>query len=99
MRLAVLIHKPKYGATAMSAETVIRMATTEGAKTPGLDKKIGTIEPGKYTDLVFLKNNELQTIPFENIYSKIVYSTTGRSVKHVLIDGRWYCPGSYLTDV
>jgi cytosine/adenosine deaminase-related metal-dependent hydrolase len=89
MRLAALIQKPKYGPTALSSETVFRMAKIEGAKALGLQDQIGSIEIGKKADLAFCKINDLRSIPFENIYSKVVYSTNSSGVDHLMIDGKW----------
>ena len=89
MRLAALIQKPINGPTALSSETVFRMATIEGAKALGLQDQIGSIEIGKKADLVFCKINEVRSIPFENIYSKVVYSTNSSAVQYVMIDGKW----------
>jgi cytosine/adenosine deaminase-related metal-dependent hydrolase len=89
MKLAALIQKPINGPTAMSSETVFRMATIEGAKALGLQDQIGSIEVGKKADLVFCNLNEVRSIPFENIYSKVVYSTNSSGVSHLMIDGKW----------
>ena len=89
MRLAALIQKPIHGPTALSSETVLRMATIEGARALGLQDEIGSIEVGKKADLVFCRLNEVRSIPFENIYSKVVYSTNSSSVNHLMIDGNW----------
>jgi cytosine/adenosine deaminase-related metal-dependent hydrolase len=89
MRLAALIQKPENGPTAMDSETVFRMATIEGARALGLESQIGSIEVGKKADLVFCKLNEIRSIPFENIYSKVVYSTNSSNVNHLMIDGKW----------
>jgi cytosine/adenosine deaminase-related metal-dependent hydrolase len=89
MRLAALIQKPINGPTALSSETVFRMATIEGAKALGLHDQIGSIEIGKKADLVFCKLNDVHSIPFENIYSKVVYSTNSSDVHHLMIDGKW----------
>ena len=89
MRLAALIQKPENGPTAMNSETVFKMATIEGAKALGLEREIGSIETGKKADLVFCKINDLRSIPFENIYSKVVYSTNSSGVNHLMINGEW----------
>jgi len=89
MRLAALIQKPLHGPTSMDSESVFRMATIEGAKALGIDDKIGSIEPGKKADIAFCKINQIDTIPFENIYSKVVYSTNSSGIDHLMIDGRW----------
>jgi len=89
MRHAALIQKPVNGPQSMPAETVFRMATIEGAKALGLESEIGSIEKGKKADLAFIKRDQVQTLPFENIYSKIVYSTQSNSIEHLIIDGNW----------
>ena len=89
MRLAALIQKPLYGPTAMNAETVFRMATIDGARALGLEMEIGSIEPGKKADLAFCKIDEIHSIPFENIYSKVVYSSNSKDIRHLMIEGEW----------
>jgi 5-methylthioadenosine/S-adenosylhomocysteine deaminase len=89
MRLAALIQKPKYGPHIMDSETVMRMATMEGAKTLGLENEIGSIEIGKKADLAFIRLDQIYTIPFNNIYSKLVYSTPSSAVEYLMIDGNW----------
>ena len=89
MRLAALIQKPLHGPTVMDSETVFRMATIEGARALKLDNEIGSIEAGKRADLVFCKLNQLHSIPFENIYSKVVYSSKSGDIEHSMINGSW----------
>jgi 5-methylthioadenosine/S-adenosylhomocysteine deaminase len=89
MRHAALIQKPINGPESMKAETVFRMATIEGARALGLDQNIGSLEKNKKADIAFIKKNQVQSLPFENIYSKLVYSTQSNAVKHLLIDGNW----------
>src|SRR5206468_6697025 len=47
---------------------VIRAATLKGAEALGMDKEIGTVEPGKLADLVVLEEN-----PIENL--AVLYGT------------------------
>jgi 5-methylthioadenosine/S-adenosylhomocysteine deaminase len=92
MRLASLIQKPNNDATAMNAETVFRLATIEGANALHLENEIGSIEVGKKADLVLINLDEAAHPVHENdknVYSRIVYSESGRNIKHVLIDGKW----------
>lgn len=89
MRLAALIQKPLSGPQSMPAETVLKMATINGAKALNMENTIGSIEPGKRADLTFIKNNQVHSIPFDNVYSKLVYSTQASDVEHVLINGKW----------
>src|SRR5207244_6996026 len=51
-RLAALLHKPRAGARAMPAWTVLEMATRNGARALGLGAEIGTLTPGKRADVL-----------------------------------------------
>jgi len=92
MQRASLIQKPIHGATSMDAETVFRLATIEGAKALHLQDEIGSIEPGKKADLVFM-DLDRPSLPLilsgEQVYSSIVYSAEKDNVTSVMIDGNW----------
>jgi len=89
MRHAALIQKPINGPQSMPAETVFRMATIDGARALGLEMEIGSLEKGKKADIAFIKRDQVQSLPYENIYSKIVYSTQSKAVEHLIVDGKW----------
>ena len=89
MRLASLIQKPIHGPEAMPALETFKLATINGARALGLENSIGSIETGKIADLTFIKKNQVHSIPYENIYSKLVYSTQSSDVEHVMINGKW----------
>lgn len=89
MRLAALIQKPKYGPEILNAEQIVKMATIEGARALNLENEIGSIEKGKKADLTFIKSEQIQSIPFDNIYAKLVYSTNQDAVDHVMVNGKW----------
>ena len=74
--------------TAMSARTVIRMATCDGAKVLGLDTLVGTLEPGKKADICIIDMNKPHLTPLYNEYSHLVYTVGGADVETVLIDGK-----------
>ncbi len=89
MRLASLIHKPRFGVTSITAQDVFDMVTINGARTLGLSDHLGSIEPGKLADLTVLDLNKVQVVPADNIYSQIVYSAQTQNVVHVIVDGNW----------
>ncbi|MCB0281427.1 MAG: 5'-deoxyadenosine deaminase [Calditrichaeota bacterium] len=89
MRLAALIQKPVHGPQTMPALEAFKMATINGAEALGIENDTGSIEIGKKADLTFIKLNQVHSIPFDNVYSKIVYSTHAHDVEHVMIDGNW----------
>lgn len=88
MRLAALIHKPRYGATAVGAQQVVEMATIGGARVLNLDDVIGSIEVGKKADLIGVVDNGVYNQPRRDIYGQIVYATSGRDVMLSVVDGR-----------
>lgn len=88
MRLAGLVHKPKAGPAAMPAQTVVRMATMNGARALGLADEIGSLEPGKKADVVIVRADVLHAAPFQDPYSALVFALNGRDVEHVFVDGQ-----------
>jgi 5-methylthioadenosine/S-adenosylhomocysteine deaminase len=72
----------------MDARTVLKMATSGGAKILGLEKDIGTIEVGKKADIIVVDLNSPHLTPFYNPYSVLVYSASGSDVKDVIVDGK-----------
>ena len=87
MRLAGLIHKPRFGPTAMPARTVFELATLGGAKALGLSQQIGSLEVGKQADVTVVDPRTLNATPAADPYSMLVYALSGRDVEHVFVDG------------
>jgi 5-methylthioadenosine/S-adenosylhomocysteine deaminase len=74
---------------AMSAQTVLKMATIGAAKATGLDCWIGSIEPGKLADIVILDTHAPHLTPMYHPVSQIVYAANGSDVRDVMIHGNW----------
>ena len=72
----------------ISAYEILKMATIEGARVLGLDKEIGTLEPGKKADMIFIKMDKIHLCPENDICANIVYSANGADVDTVMIDGK-----------
>src|SRR5216110_589724 len=89
MKLAALIHKAvSLDPLIVPAETVLEMATINGALALGLEREIGSLEVGKKADLVVIDLNRLQTKPSMNPVSTLVYEETGGKVDMVVVDGQ-----------
>jgi cytosine/adenosine deaminase-related metal-dependent hydrolase len=89
MKLAAIIHKAvSNDPLIVPAESVLEMATINGARALGLEHEIGSLEVGKKADLVVLDFNRLHTTPSLNHVSSLVYAATGGEVDTVLVDGR-----------
>ena len=89
MRLASLIQKPLAGVTSTSAKKIFDMATIGGATSLRMKDTIGSIEIGKKADFTVLDLNKVHSIPSDDIYSQIVYSTSKSNIMHLMIDGKW----------
>ncbi|MFL5586207.1 MAG: amidohydrolase [Ktedonobacteraceae bacterium] len=89
MKLAALIHKAvSLDPLIVPAETVLEMATINGARALGLEHEIGSLEVGKKADLVVIDLNRLHTTPSMNPLSTLVYAATGGEVDMVVVDGQ-----------
>lgn len=62
----------------ISNHHILRAATLNGAKTLGLDRQLGSLEPGKLADLIVLDGNPLEDIRQTN------------TVRYTLLNGRLY---------
>jgi len=72
----------------LPAETVLRMATIDGARALGLDKFVGSLEVGKRADLILVDFDKPHLVPRHNLYANLVYSARGSDVDTVIVDGK-----------
>ncbi len=94
MKMAALLNKVRSrDPTALPAWKALRLTTIEAAKALGLERSLGSLEPGKKADLVLVGLKTPQTVPVltkpvRNIASNLVYSANGSEVQTVIIDGK-----------
>lgn len=89
MGFAAKLHKAAaMDPTVMDAQTVVRMATLQGAKSLGLDHLIGSLEPGKFADLIVIDTRRPHLCPLYHPESHLVYAARGADVSHVMVGGR-----------
>jgi 5-methylthioadenosine/S-adenosylhomocysteine deaminase len=89
MDTAAKVHKViSLNPTLMNAETVLKLATSGGAKVLGLDDRIGSIEIGKDADIILVDMNQPHLTPLYNCYSQLVYAARGADVKTNIIGGK-----------
>ncbi|MCJ7622065.1 MAG: amidohydrolase family protein, partial [Anaerolineaceae bacterium] len=74
--------------TVVPAETVLELATINGAKAMGLGEKIGSIEVGKKADFIIIDMDKPHLTPAGDPVSTIVYAANGSDVDTVVIDGK-----------
>ncbi|HLD84249.1 MAG TPA: TRZ/ATZ family hydrolase [Coxiellaceae bacterium] len=74
--------------TVLDAMTALEMATINGAKALRLEKTIGSIEKGKYADIIAVDFDYLNTQPVYNPISHLVYAVNSLQVSDVWIAGK-----------
>ncbi len=88
MDLAAKLQKiTKLDPRALSARSVVEMATIEGARAIHLDGEIGSLEAGKKADLILIGLDQPNAVPMFDIYSQLAYSLKGSDVDTAIIDG------------
>jgi cytosine/adenosine deaminase-related metal-dependent hydrolase len=87
MRLAALLQKPLEDPRALAAPQALELATLGGARALGMEDRLGSLEPGKLADVVTVDRSHPSVATVQDPYSALVYSCTGRDVRHVLVGG------------
>ncbi len=90
MKILGLLHKSaRWDATVAPAQQLLDCCTVNGAKAIGMSDKLGSIEKGKYADIVILdgKAPNLRPLLPENMVANIVYSASSLNVKTVMCQG------------
>ncbi len=99
-RTAALLAKGVAGSpTALPAGEALAMATLNGARALGLDADIGSIEPGKYADLVAVDLSATRTRPLYDVVPQLVYSAAASQVTDVWVAGRALLADGVLTTI
>lgn len=97
-RTAALLAKAVAGsATALDAHRALRMATLNGARALGIDEHTGSLEIGKFADLVALDLSGLAQQPVYDPVSQLIYSTSRDTVRHVWVGGKQLLESGRLT--
>ncbi|QAY66125.1 amidohydrolase [Paenibacillus protaetiae] len=86
---AALLHKGTSGdPTVVPALEALKMGTVYGAKAIGQEQTIGKLRTGMKADFIAINIDQPHYYPMTDMVSHLVYSGSGRDVKHVWIDGR-----------
>ena len=89
MRLASLLQKvDRMNPEALSATTVLTMATRGGATAIGLGDSIGSLEIGKRADLIQVEFDDVHHVPTYDVVSHLVWVSDEQDVASVVIDGK-----------
>ena len=89
MRLAALLAKASsQNAETLPAHTALRMATLNAAQALGLERKIGSIEPGKSADLCAVNLDSIELSPCYDPASHLIYAAGREHVSNVWVAGK-----------
>jgi cytosine/adenosine deaminase-related metal-dependent hydrolase len=72
----------------LTVREVIEFATIEGARDNGLERKIGTLTPGKEADIIMLRMDQINVMPVNNVYGAIVLGMDTSNVDTVFVAGK-----------
>ncbi len=74
--------------TVLDAETVLKMATIQGARALGMADRIGSLEPDKDADVIIIDTCQPHLTPLYHPASHLVYAARGGDVSASIINGR-----------
>ena len=83
----------------ISTRDVLEFATLQGARACGLERKTGSLTPGKQADIVLLDATALNMFPVNNPVGAVVNDAHVGNVETVLVAGRVIKRGGKLVGV
>ena len=72
----------------MPASTALDLATIGGARVLGMERQIGSLEPGKRADLITVSMTAARQTPDYDPVSHLVYVTRGDDVRTTIVNGK-----------
>ena len=85
-----LLHKVRLlDPTALPAETILAMATCDGARALLLEDQVGSLEAGKKADLVVINPSTPGMLPLHDPAANMVTSMRAENIESVMVDGQW----------
>jgi 5-methylthioadenosine/S-adenosylhomocysteine deaminase len=70
------------------ARDALDMATIRGARALGMEKEIGSLEPGKRADMIMVRIDRPNAQPLYDAVSQMVYALKGSDVRDVMVNGK-----------
>ena len=83
----------------LTARDVMEFATIAGARANQLDRRIGTLTPGKDADIVMLRTDTINVMPLNNAYGAVLLAMDTSNVDTVFIAGKAVKQGGRLVGV
>jgi 5-methylthioadenosine/S-adenosylhomocysteine deaminase len=83
----------------MSARRALELGTIDGARSLGIDDRVGSLKPGKRADVIMVSTQHWNMGVFTDPAHMLVESAEAENVDTVLVDGRVLKRGGKLTSV
>jgi 5-methylthioadenosine/S-adenosylhomocysteine deaminase len=98
LRLAATLHKGVSGRPeVVTTNQALAMLTTAGAKALGAADRIGSLEPGKFADMILIDLKRPHAVPVFDPITHLVYSTAKSDARHVFVGGEQMVRDGVLT--
>lgn len=81
----------------VSARRALELGTIDGARSLGIDERVGSLKPGKRADVIMIATNHLNMGVFTDPAHMVIESTQPENVDTVIVDGRILKRGGNLT--
>ena len=81
----------------MTARRVLALGTIDGARSLGIDDRVGSLKPGKRADIIMISTQHPNMGVFTDPAHLVVEATQASNVDTVVVDGRILKRGGKLT--
>lgn len=88
MDLAAKLQKVSGDPTALTAQQAFAMATIEGARALRMSHVIGSLESGKFADVISVRIDSPRAAPLYDVYAQLVYALKSSDVSDVMVNGK-----------
>ncbi|HWH79670.1 MAG TPA: amidohydrolase family protein, partial [Candidatus Binatus sp.] len=84
---------------ALAPQRVLEMATIDGARALGLADQVGSLTPGKRADIILVRTDDVNMLPFTVPARMIVQAAQPSNIDSVIVDGRFLKRHGKLTTI
>ena len=89
LRIGLWLHRSHFkDPDILTAGKALEMVTIDAARAMGLDRVIGSVEPGKKADIILIDIEKPHLYPWWQEPLRLVYQASGHDVDTVIVDGR-----------
>src|SRR5690349_14753327 len=96
---AYLLSRDAGDATQLAAEEVFEMATVGSARAMGMGHRMGSLEAGKWADIVIRSAGVPEFQPGHSVVQNLLLASRGKSVDTVIVDGQIVVRSGHSTRV